>query len=375
MDFAQRVRGSLLGGALGDALGWPVEFQRLERIRARYGPDGLTDLADADRGGQVTDDTQMTLFTAEGLLRGGRPEDLHAAYRRWFLTQRLPGPGRDPDGWLAAQEFLYASRAPGNACTTGVAAGYRPAAPFGQDGPVNPDSKGCGAVMRSAPFGLAGLDPEQAFQQAAVAAQLTHGHPTGYLAAGAFAALIAHVAAGVPLRAALDAVLARLDAQHWGQETADALRRAVRIAAEGPGSAEAVERVGLGWVAEECLAVAVYAALAGGDARAALVLAVNHSGDSDSTGAVCGNLVGAVHGLPGLPADWCALVEGREVVLQVADDLVAAGAPDGRAALAARYPASRTTVVPAPAGPRSVPPAAVPAVPAGPYGRERLRRR
>ncbi|QKW20009.1 ADP-ribosylglycohydrolase family protein [Kitasatospora sp. NA04385] len=353
MDFAQRVRGSLLGGALGDALGWPVEFQRLEQIRAGYGPAGLTDLADAGRGGQVTDDTQMTLFTAEGLLRGGRPEDLHAAYRRWFLTQRLPGPGPNPDGWLAAQEFLYASRAPGNACTTGIATDYRPAAPFGQDGPVNPASKGCGTVMRSAPFGLVGPDPEQAFQRAAVAAQLTHGHPTGYLAAGAFAALVAYLAAGVPLRPAVDAVLARLDAQHWGQETGDALRRAVRIAAEGPGSAEAVERVGLGWIAEECLAIAVYAALVGADARAALVLAVNHSGDSDSTGAVCGNLVGAVYGLSGLPADWCALVEGREVVLQVADDLVTARTPGDRTALAARYPLPRATAVPGPAAPPS----------------------
>ncbi|RKE19577.1 ADP-ribosylglycohydrolase family protein [Streptomyces sp. TLI_171] len=339
MEFTDRVRGSLLGGALGDALGWPVEFLHLEAIRRDFGPSGLADLADAGRGGQVTDDTQMTLFTAEGLLRGGRPEDLHAAYRRWFLTQRLPGPGRDPDGWLAAQDFLYASRAPGGACMSGVAVDYRAAAPFGQEGPVNPHSKGCGTVMRSAPFGLLGLGPQEAFRQAAVAAQLTHGHPTGYLAAGSFAALVERVAAGAPLRAAVDATVLQVEAQPSGRETAQALRRAVRVAEEGPGSAEAVERVGLGWIAEECLAIAVYAALAGADAREALVLSVNHSGDSDSTGAVCGNLVGALYGLAGLPADWCALVEGREVVLRVADDLVAFARGD-RAALADRYPSS-----------------------------------
>ncbi|MEU5385918.1 ADP-ribosylglycohydrolase family protein [Kitasatospora cineracea] len=376
MDFTDRVRGALLGGALGDALGWPIEFQRLDQIRARFGPDGLTDLADAGLGGQVTDDTQMTLFTAEGLLRGGRPEDLHAAYRRWFLTQRLPEPGRDPDGWLAAQDFLYASRAPGNACTTGVATGYRPAAPFGQDGPVNPGSKGCGTVMRSAPFGLFGLGPQEAFRQAAVAAQLTHGHPTGYLAAGAFAALVARVAAGEPLRAAIDAVLTQVDAQYLGQETGDALRRAVRIADEGPGSAEGVERVGLGWIAEECLAVAVYAALAAPDARTALVLSVNHSGDSDSTGAVCGNLVGALHGLSGLPADWCALVEGRDVVLQVADDLVTAATHGDRTALAARYPqAAVAAAAPAPSAPAPAAPPAAVVLPADPSGRTRFRQR
>ncbi|MFJ5922114.1 ADP-ribosylglycohydrolase family protein [Kitasatospora sp. NPDC092948] len=337
MEFSERVRGSLVGGALGDALGWPIEFLRLDNIRRQYGEAGLTDLADSDRGGQITDDTQMTLFTAEGLLRGGRREDLHSAYRRWFQTQRLPGPERFPDGWLAGQEFLYASRAPGNACMTGVVLDFTEAVPFGQDGPVNPNSKGCGTVMRSAPFGLAGLGADEAFRQAALAAQLTHGHPTGYLAAGAFAALIERVAAGVPLRAAVASTLARLAAMPSHEETTEALRRAVRVAEEGPGSPESVERVGLGWVAEECLAIAVYAALVGADAREALVLAVNHSGDSDSAGAVCGNLVGAMYGLSGLPADWCALVEGRAVLLQVADDLVTFAHGD-RTALADRYP-------------------------------------
>ncbi|WP_241844210.1 ADP-ribosylglycohydrolase family protein [Kitasatospora sp. CB01950] len=336
MEFSERVRGSLLGGALGDALGWSVEFLHLDNIRRQYGSSGLTELADGDRDGHITDDTQMTLFTAEGLLRGGRRRDLHAAYRRWLETQRQKRPIL-PDGWLAAQPFLYASRAPGNACMSGVVLDYREAAPFGQEGPVNPQSKGCGTVMRSAPFGLVGQGPDEAFGRAALAAQLTHGHPTGYLAAGAFAALIARVAAGMPLREAVSATLEQLAALPLHAETVQALRRAVRVADEGPGSPESVERVGLGWIAEECLAIAVYAALVTANPRDALVLSVNHSGDSDSTGAVCGNLVGAMYGVSALPADWCALVEGRDVLLQVADDLVAHVRGD-RAVLDGRYP-------------------------------------
>jgi ADP-ribosylglycohydrolase len=117
-------------------------------------------------------------------------------------------------------------------------------------------------------------------------------------------------------------------------ETSEALTRAVRLA--GPGSAEAgfatVEQVGLGWIAEECLAVAVYCLLAAApgpgagreDVRRALTLSVTHSGDSDSTGAVCGNLLGAAHGLDALPQDWARQVEGRETVLAIADELAAA---------------------------------------------------
>ncbi|MFG2818794.1 ADP-ribosylglycohydrolase family protein [Kitasatospora sp. NPDC048365] len=352
VDYADRVRGSLLGGSLGDALGWPVEFLRLDAIRDRFGPAGITSLLLRGGEAEVTDDTQMTLFTAEGLLRGGTPEAVREAYGRWFLTQRLPGPERQPDGWLLAQPFLYASRAPGNACLSGLAGyPYRPAVAFGTPGPVNPDSKGCGTVMRSAPFGLIGLGTGPAFELAARCAQQTHGHPTGYLAAGAFAALLERVCAGVEPRRAVEETVVQTAEYPSSEETVEALLRALRIVDEGAPSAEAVERVGLGWIAEECLAIAVYCALAGADARAALVLSVNHSGDSDSAGAVCGNLVGAMYGTAGLPADWLAVVEGREVVRQVADDLLIAHTYGEPARIADRYPAA----VPAAAAPQSEP--------------------
>ncbi|MEV6739529.1 ADP-ribosylglycohydrolase family protein [Streptomyces sp. NPDC051104] len=335
--YRARVRGSLLGGAIGDALGYPIEFASLDRIRATHGVKGVTGLVPDGQGtvGRVTDDTQMTLFTVEGLwqahererhkgIGGGWSRLVRDAYGRWFDTQRLPGPPAGAAG-LAAQGWLYARRAPGNACLSGLAQDFvpDPGAALGRPGPVNSDSKGCGAVMRSAPFGLARVPGDTAFLMAALCAQTTHGHPTGYYSAGAFAAMVAYLVEGDSLEGAVLRAL-RLLARHPGhEETTAALRRALDLAAEGAPTAEKVQTLGGGWIGEEALAIAVYCALAEPDVRQALLLSVNHSGDSDSTGAVCGNLLGARHGDHGLPHEWLERVEGRAETTVLADDFAA----------------------------------------------------
>ncbi|RGD60144.1 ADP-ribosylglycohydrolase family protein [Kitasatospora xanthocidica] len=360
--YRDRVRGTLLGGAIGDALGWPVEFQQLHQIQDRYGPQGVTTLPAGSGPVEVTDDTQMTLFTAEGLIRGfvrgwtggggSVPEAVHGAYRRWLRTQFQDAPDTGPqprpyDGWLLSRPFLYARRAPGNACLSGVSEHpvFEAPSAIGLTGPINPGSKGCGTVMRSAPFGLARLGVEQSFGLAVQCAQLTHGHSTGYLAAGAFAALVERLAHGTEPWAAVGETVEQIRELASSKETVQALARAVRLAQEAEPAAETVERVGLGWIAEECLAIAVYSLLAAtldpDPVRTALLLSVNHSGDSDSTGAVCGNLVGAAYGAAALPAEWAGAVEGRAELRQVADDLlVLFGSRDPRhPALGGRYPA------------------------------------
>ncbi|MBG0832871.1 ADP-ribosylglycohydrolase family protein [Planomonospora sp. ID67723] len=349
-SYGSRVRGCLLGGAVGDALGNPVEFMSLAQIRSEFGPAGLTDMIKTD----VTDDTQMTLFTAEGLIRarlhgGDAVTSVHRAYLRWFDTQNRPVPapqdGGFRTGWLRTQEWLYARRAPGNACLSGLRSRITPrppGSPLGH-GPINPDSKGCGTVMRSAPFGLlrgpraTGPHPADDPVTLAIAtARLTHGHPTAAIASGALAHLVDRLVQGDSLAeaaASTESMLSAFDgqgAEH--RETGDALRAARRLAGAGEPTAEKVESLGEGWIAEEALAVALYCALAEPDPRAALLLAVNHSGDADSTGAICGNIIGAAYGEAALPADWAHAVEGRETILQLADDLAAVSG------LAARHP-------------------------------------
>jgi ADP-ribosylglycohydrolase len=341
--YQARVRGCLLGGAVGDALGAPVEFTDLPELRLRYGQAGIREYVGVTEGGQtryglITDDTQMTLFTVEGLIRAGVRRDrgigftvdvVHHAYDRWLDTQLRPGPDGRHDGWLQAEQWLYARRAPGNTCLSALSAeraGADRLARFG--GQAGNNSKGCGGVMRSAPFGLLPPVPDAvptAFGMAVRAAGYTHGHPTGKLASGALAAIIAGLVAGDDLQAALDAAVAEL-ARHDGHgETTAALDKARRAARERPVAAETVAELGAGWVAEEALAIAVYAALAHPEPAAfldALALAVTHGGDSDSTGAICGNILGALHGETALPPELAFAVEGRGTILQLADDFV-----------------------------------------------------
>ncbi|GGZ67467.1 ADP-ribosylglycohydrolase family protein [Streptomyces echinoruber] len=342
-----RVRGCLLGGALGDALGCPVEFHSLDRIRAEHGPRGVTGPVPDGTGvvGRISDDTQMTLFTAEAVrqahererlkgIGGAAPRLVRWAYQRWLETQRRPAPDpaapmppeyEGPVGRLVTEPWLYARGAPGNACLSGLARDFvpDPAAELGPPGPVNPGSKGCGAVMRSAPFGPALAPVEHAFGLAARCARTTHGHPTGSYAAGALAAIVSHLVDGESVEGAVLRTQ-RLPARHPGhEETTAALQRALDLAAEGAPDAEKVERLGAGWVAEEALAIGVYCALAADRVTDALLPAVNHSGDSDSTGSVCGTILGARWGDHGLPHEWLERVEGRDTIASVADDLAA----------------------------------------------------
>src|SRR5258706_2010427 len=189
-----RIRGCLLGGAVGDALGAPVEFLSLEEIRRQFGPDGIRDYAPAyGRLGAITDDTQMTLFTAEGLLRATMrmmergichpPSIVHHAYLRWLLTQKeRPKRSIDirTDGWLFDVRALHHRRAPGNTCL----AALRDAEDWGVPAVARNTSKGCGALMRAAPVGLFREQDDILFEVAVETARLTHGHPSGSLTAG-----------------------------------------------------------------------------------------------------------------------------------------------------------------------------------------------
>ncbi|WP_405771719.1 ADP-ribosylglycohydrolase family protein [Streptomyces sp. NBC_01538] len=328
-DFRSRVRGTLLGAALGDALGAPLDGLTLASVHEAYGADGLTDLAFAyGRRGAITDLTQLTLFTLDGLIRAQvrrdtgawhPPTDLHRAYRRWAATQSDWGPDerRKDDGWLAREEWLYARRDPSLACLLGL--GDETMGTL--DAPKNPGEAGAEAAARSGPFGLlVGWEPQLVMQLAVECAAQTHGHPTGYLAAGAYAVIVHGLARGESLDAAVQRALALLTARPGHQQVAEGLQRALGAVRQGIPSPARVTDLAGACTADGLLSVAVYCALVGEDVRHGLSLSVNHGGPSAETGALTGGLLGALHGETALPPAWLAELEGRPTMLILADD-------------------------------------------------------
>jgi ADP-ribosylglycohydrolase/protein-tyrosine phosphatase len=323
-----RILGCIIGGAVGDGFGYAVEFDRHDTITKQYGPDGLRDpVFDQDRL-IVSDDTQMTLFTIEGLARAvlrdtdlgveAVVDEVHGAYLRWLATQGASVEFPDPPRGLIESNALWNRRAPGNTCLSALLSGRRGTI----EHPLN-DSKGCGGVMRAAPLGLIeALSLERAFELGTATAALTHGHPSGYWSAGALAMIIRDLLKGTALDAAVAKAIETTATREGGEETVAALELALnRAATTGGDYARDVDHIGEGWVGEEALAIAVYAATVGDSMPDAIRIATNHDGDSDSTASIAAQLWGAQHGLDDLPHPWARRLDLFDPVVSMAREL------------------------------------------------------
>ena len=223
------IRGCLFGGAAGDALGYPVEFLSEEDIFSEYGSSGITAYEkDAATGkALISDDTQMTLFTANGLLIGetrgamrgirGLPRGYVAmAYLDWLKTQessmqevnRFERHTKNGGySWLLDVPELYSRRAPGNTCLSALSAEKRGETFDDYVEAKRNQSKGCGGIMRVAPLAL---DPpgyaveipevetpyyylEPLVMEGAQLAAITHGHSLGYMPAAVLVHIITRI--------------------------------------------------------------------------------------------------------------------------------------------------------------------------------------
>ena len=343
------IEASLLGGALGDALGYVIEFDRWRSIQEEYGPEGIQDLVPTRGKARISDDTQMTLFTAEGMLLGferaretGQAPDTTADIYQAYLC-RLQTQGYQASSvWDGKSRLLKIPemnqlRAPGNTCLSALSSGR-----MGTLDEALNHSKGCGGVMRTAPLGFVRRGKERkspfgpALVRGAEAAAITHSHSMGFVPAGMLSDMIDRCLYGGygSLRALTEDSLEETLKTFAGLEEMDRfedlMRRALSLSERKPGPGPetasvdepAIRSLGEGWVGEEALAIAVYAALRyEKDLKKGLICAVNHRGDSDSTGAIAGNILGAWLGMEAVPEDWAARIELREEYTAIAEGM------------------------------------------------------
>ncbi len=312
------LKASLLAGALGDALGWPLEFKDIGYIRGKFGKEGCTELQLDHLGiAVVTDDTQMTLFTFKGIIdhlylnkTDTLMQSMHQSYMQWYKTQHSDKMIESNDPYdLLRYPQLYFKRAPGITCLTALKSEKMGTV----DDPLN-DSKGCGGVMRVAPIGYF-YDPETAFEHGCDAAAITHGHPLGYLSSGACAYLMSLLFEGQPLTKAVAMMIERVDSIPSAQLLKSLLEKAAELSQSAVDDLTCIEQLGEGWVAEEALAIAIFCSIRyENDLNKALIAAVNHSGDSDSTGSITGNILGAVHGMDAIDPHWTERLDVTEIV-------------------------------------------------------------
>ncbi len=331
-----RICGSLLGGAVGDALGAPVRDLSFEAICRRYGQAGLATYESTRwPKGAITDNTRMALFTAEGLILSRvRQADVSdgqmiaAVYHgclRWLYTQdagsrhqliQTHGTCAVIDGILSGHRELSVPREPDPICIEALRAGIMGSL----ETPIN-TSRGCGGLVRIAPVGLAATDAKHAFDLGCACAAITHGHPDGYLPAGFLAALLAEIVAGAPLLDAIASGTSILKTHDGHEACLHAVESARALSRSRHASPQTVATLGDGRIATNALAVAICCALRGADDfEQGVLMAVNHSGKSDTTAAVAGTLLGACCGRDAIPDAWIAHLELTDVIVEVAAD-------------------------------------------------------
>lgn len=337
-----KCRGSLVGGAVGDALGYAVEFLSLDEIRKIYGQRGITDYKLNSSGiAEFSDDTQMSLFTAEGLLTAIAENKtsvdditpyITTAYKHWYFTQTRPASHLD-GSHLSHVKELWSQRAPGMTCMSAMQTII--SVPGTE---VANNSKGCGGVMRVAPVGIYSaahpsvLDIEHAGLLAGSAAEITHKHLLSTLSSMAFAIIVAECILSHSIdrdkfrEIIIDRVFTRLNSRFNGDRHLNELKKlitkALDLAISERADTDAILILGEGWVADETLAIAIFSVMRYiDDFEKCVCCAVNHSGDSDSTGAVAGNIIGAILGYNAIPEKYRLNLELHDLILRITDAL------------------------------------------------------
>lgn len=350
------IRGCMMAGAAADALGYVVEFMNRKAILSRFGENGITKFVlDGNGKAPISDDTQMALFSANGLLMGltrvcmrgigGSPEKyVDGAYLDWYYTQT--GKKRElliddwHFTWLRDLPEMAKFRDPESTCLNACENIF-------QRETVRNNSKGCGGITRVAPMALLYAGCENPIEWLAEAggeiAECTHKHPLGFLPASLLTVLLYKVVSmsAKQVQEDIDRIVTEtlnvLDVIYKDKYTNSKrhlkklIKKAMRLAHSNMPDADAIRKLGEGWFADETLAIALFCAVRHiCSVEDAIIASVNHSGKSDSTGSVCGNIMGAIYGYEHIRNRNIFCPEGKEleytlelseIILTIANDL------------------------------------------------------
>jgi ADP-ribosyl-[dinitrogen reductase] hydrolase len=296
-----RFRGALLGLAVGDALGTTVEFSP---------PGSFQPVTDMIGGGPFklpagawTDDTSMALCLAESLIekKGFDPVDQLKKYVAWYRSGHLSSTGKLFDIGIATRTALERFEQTGE--------------PF--PGDAQPDAAGNGALMRLAPVALAYADePTTAIDLAGEMARTTHGAPQAIDANRYFAALLVQALHGTDVPQLLkDAIY------HPARDDTAPLHPEVLAVAEGSFMVKDPPAIrGQGYVVRT-LEAALWALRSTRTFEEGVLAAVNLGDDADTTGAVFGQLAGALYGDAAIPVRWLEKLVMRDHIQEFADKL------------------------------------------------------
>ncbi len=288
-----RYRGALLGLAVGDALGAPVEFMRpgtFDPVTEMLGggPHGLMP-------GEWTDDTSMALCLAESLIecRGFDPVDQLQRYVRWWRYGHLSSNGACFDIGITTRAALAAFESSGE-----------------PSGMTSSDAAGNGSIMRLAPVPMYyALNIADAIDFAAQSSMTTHASEEAVSACRYLAAVITRALRGSDK----EEVLAPIRSS----DLADGIKR---VAFGSFRIFNPPQIRGSGYVVES-LEAALWAFHHTDNYADGASMAISLGEDSDTTAAVYGQIAGAFYGASEIPARWANAVVRKDLIMDFADQL------------------------------------------------------
>lgn len=330
-----KCRGCLLGLAVGDAMGYPIDEKSWEEIQEAYGPNGLLGYDLVNDCATASAYTQVAAFVSNGLLLGvsrGKPEKylyyINLSLREWARAQHFP---RDPEKswcWVAKIPQMRVRKSKDSRMLDALR--MDPAGTM--DKPVNRASS-TGSLPGAAVVGLVcnnrGMDRELAASLGAQTVALTHGNVETFLCGSVLAECIAAIMENsqTSLRACLESAVETMVRQYGqrfeqAESLAHTLRRAIAIAGRDEEIPQMMMERYECDTAEQCLAAAFYACLScGEDFDTAMILAVNHSGRSGAVGSLTGAILGAYMGAEALPDFYLESLESVSVLEELAADM------------------------------------------------------